>query len=317
MIRYLIYGAGAVGTLIGGLLANQGHQVYFVGRHWNVEHIRTQGIRIRGLWGDCDTGPQPAYEAIADIPNDERVFDQVFLCVKAFDTESAIRDCLPAISESTCVISVQNGYGNCQTIANAIGWHRTLGARIITGVELSEPGSINVTVHADSVRLGHYLNDFPMRHLESFAITLSEAGVPCQATDRLEQFIWAKILYNAALNPLGAMLGVTYGALAEDAETRAIMNDVLDEAFAVAHAHEIPLFWDSPEAYRQAFYDQMVPVTAAHFPSMLRDVQKGRRTEIDYLNGAIVRLGAEKGVSTPVNQTMTRLMHAREGRLLS
>ncbi|MBZ0258062.1 2-dehydropantoate 2-reductase, partial [bacterium] len=254
MIRTLIFGAGAVGTLIGGLLANAGHPVFFVGRKWNIDGIRSKGVSINGLWGDHRTGPLPAYESLDEIPENECVFDQVFICVKAFDTAKAIETCMPIIGDSTIVISMQNGYGNCQAIADAIGKERTLGGRFITGVELTAPAELNVTVHFDAIRLGHYWREFPLPHLQSFAMTLFEAGVPCEATEELEQFIWAKILYNAALNPLGALLGVTYGALAENANTRAMMDDVLDEAFAVTAAHKIPMFWQSADEYRQAFY---------------------------------------------------------------
>ena len=315
MIRTLIFGAGAVGSLIGGLLANAGHPVYFVGRRWNIDGIRSQGISITGLWGNHKTAAQPAFEFIEEISESERVFDQIFICVKAFDASAAIEACKPVIGDSTVVISVQNGYGNCQIIADAIGRERTLGGRFITGVELTAPGELNVTVHFDAIRLRDYWREFPLSHLQSFAMTLYEAGVPCEATEELEQFIWAKIMYNAALNPLGALLGSTYGALADNLDTRVIMDEVLNEAFAVTAAHGIPQFWPSADEYREAFYDKMVPATAAHYPSMLRDVEKGRRTEIDALNGAICQLGAEKQIETPVNQTITRLLRAKEQRL--
>lgn len=312
MIRYLIFGAGAVGTLLGGLLANAGHQTHFVGRRWNIDAIRSKGIRITGLWGELETGPQAAYETVDEIPETERHFDQILVCVKAFDTRKAVEACRSVAGDSAFFISIQNGYGNCQILAEAFGRERVLGGRFITGVELSDAGSPHVTVHADDIRLGHYWREFPMKHIESFAMTMSEAGIPCKATDQLEQFIWAKILYNAALNPLGALLGVTYGALAEEEETRAIMNSILDEAFEATRAHGIPQFWNTADEYRQAFYEQMVPVTAAHYPSMLRDLERGRRTEIDALNGAIVSLANEKGLSAPVNQTIINLLKTRE-----
>lgn len=312
MDRYLIFGAGAVGTLLGGLLAQAGHPVVFVGRKWNAEGIQKNGIRISGVWGDHRISPQPAFETVQDIPNEQRDFDRILITVKAFDTESAIQTCLPVIGDNTLVISCQNGYGNCQIIAETIGWPRVLGARFITGVELSAPGVIQVTVHADSMRLGHYLCEFSLEKLEDIARTMREARIPVDATDQLEQYIWAKILYNAALNPLGAMLGVTYGSLAENDSTRTIMDRIIEEAFAVTSCCGIRQFWPSSEEYKNAFYNQMIPPTAAHFPSMLRDLQRGRLTEIDALNGAIARLGKERQVPTPVNDTIVSLTHFRE-----
>ena len=315
MNRYLIFGAGAVGALLGGLLAKDGNPVIFVGRKWNVDAIRQKGIQISGIWGEHQTGPQSAYESIDDIPNDCRNFDIVLFTVKAFDTQEAIRKCLPVIHDRTVVVSCQNGYGNSQIIAEQIGWERTLGARVITGVELTQPGIVSVTVHADAIRLGHYANQIPMDRLESIAQPLQKAGVLIEATDRLEQYIWAKILYNAALNPLGAMLGVTYGDLANNPATRSVMDKIIEEAFAVTDRCGIQHFWPTAKAYKESFYNQMIPPTAAHFPSMLRDLQKGRRTEIGALNGAVCRLGKEKQVPTPVNDTITSLMNFREKNL--
>lgn len=317
MNRYLIFGAGAVGTLLGGLLAQAGHSVVFVGRSNNVEHIKQEGIQIQGLWGNHQAAPQPAYESIKSIPISERDFDQIFICTKAFDTANAIDSCFPVINKFTKVIPFQNGYGNCQIVAERIGWKQTLGARVITGVELKSPGQIEVTVHADAIRIGHYLNQWGMKDLEAIVQPMQEAGIWVEATDQLEQFIWAKLLYNAALNPMGALLGVTYGNLAENDSTRQVMEQIVEEAFMVTQSHEIEHFWPGPQEYLEAFYNQMVPTTAKHFPSMLRDLERKKRTEIDAINGAIATLGQERNILTPVNDTIISLIKFRESRYLS
>jgi len=314
MLKILVFGSGAVGTLVGGLLAKSGHVVTFIGRETNVHAIRSTGIHISGLWGEHTIPPQPAFESVEEIPQNQRQFDWILITTKAFATEDAIQVCQPLVSEATFVISCQNGYGNCQLIAEQIGWHRTLGARVITGVELKQPGMINVIVHGDDMRLGHYHNELPMHVIESIALTMKEAGVPLQATDQVEQYIWAKILYNAALNPLGALLGVTYGELADEQHTRDCMNTIIEEAFQVTEAHGIKQFWDSADAYKDAFYHQMIPPTAAHFPSMLRDLERGKTTEVDAITGAVSFLGKQKNIPTPVNDTLTSLIHFRESR---
>ncbi len=192
MYRYLIFGAGAVGTLLGGLLAGAGQRVVFAGRRWNVNGIRSRGISISGVWGDYQIPPQSAYESIDAIPASEQTFDRILLTTKAFSTKEAITACEPLVGETTLVISCQNGYGNCQIVADRIGWPRTLGARVITGVELPEPGVVQVTVHADSIRLGHYQRETPMTQLESIASEMKGAGIPIEATDRLEQYVWGE-----------------------------------------------------------------------------------------------------------------------------
>lgn len=313
MLRVLIFGSGAVGTLIGGLLANTGHQIYFIGRKHNIEVLRDKGLQISGKWGTHSVKPQPnVYESIEEIPENERDFDFILITTKAFATADAVEMIKPLVSEATYVITAQNGYGNSQLVADAFGWYRTITARVHTGVELREPGVIEVVVHGDDIRLGHYQNELPMHLMESIALTMRESDIPLQATNEIEQIIWAKILYNASLNPLGAMLNVTYGELAENAETRSIMHNIMDEAFATTQAHGIKHFWDNANDYRTFFYEKMIPPTAAHFPSMLRDIERKRRTEVDALNGAIAQLGKEKGIETPVNQTITSLIHYRE-----
>jgi len=125
-----------------------------------------------------------------------------------------------------------------------------------------------------------------------------------------------KILYNCALNPLGAILGVHYGALGEAPETRAVMDAVIDEAFGVIDAHGLPCLWKNADAFREAFYGRQVPATYDHRPSMLQDLEAGKRTEIDALNGAIVRLAGRKRLPAPVNETIVRLIRFLEARRL-
>src|SRR5205085_3884179 len=119
---------------------------------------------------------------------------------------------------------------------------------------------------------------------------------------------------SAALNPLGALLGVTYGALAENRDTRSIMDVVIEEAFAVARAEGVALPWADAAAYRESFYGRLVPSTAEHRSSMLQDIERGRPTEIDAINGEVARRGLRGGLPVPVNLTLARLIRARAPR---
>jgi hypothetical protein len=143
---------------------------------------------------------------------------------------------------------------------------------------------------------------------------LAAAGVPTELTTSLQAHLWTKIVYNAALNPLGALLGLPYGALAADADGRALMDDVIDECFAVAAARGVVPLVPTAAAYRDVFYGRLVPSTVDHRSSMLQDLERGRRTEIEAINGCIWRYGREAGIPTPVNATMTRLIRFRERR---
>ena len=317
--RIVVFGAGAVGCLVGGLLHQAGHDVAFVGRRGVVDAIRTSGIRIAGLWGESAVSSAPmAYETAREIPEDFAP-SLILITTKSYATAAAIEACQPLAGESTLVCSLQNGVGNLETIARCTAWERTIGGRIITGVEIAsgEPGlpvRIQVTVHADDIRLGHPHGSVAMERIETIASVWREAGVRVQASEDLVKYIWAKVFYNAALNPLGAILGVCYGDLAEHPSTCETMNRIIEEGFAVTQAHGVEHFWPDAEAYRKAFYTEMVPKTAKHFPSMLRDIQQGRRTEIGALNGAIVELATEKAIDAPANRAIVEMISFLESR---
>src|SRR5207253_550386 len=137
-------------------------------------------------------------------------------------------------------------------------------------------------------------------------------GVPAEATDRYLAYLWAKLMYNCALNPMGALLRLTYGELVAHAATRRAMSTLFQEAFAVCRAHGIPLFWERPEDYEVVFDTQLVPPTASHYPSMLRDLDRRGRTEIDSMNGAVAALGELHGVATPGNSLLTAMVKRKE-----
>jgi len=148
--------------------------------------------------------------------------------------------------------------------------------------------------------------------VKAIAAAINAAGIPTSYAGNVAAILWDKILYNAALNPLGAVLECTYGKLAEHAETRQIMDQIIDEIFVVAQAHGMPLNWKTAEEYRAHFYTRLVPPTAKHFPSMYYDMQAGKRLEIDALNGAIVKLAREMNINVPVNEAITLLIKAKE-----
>lgn len=218
----------------------------------------------------------------------------------------------PLVGRDTLVIIAQNGYGNYETVSGVVGRDRTLLARIIFGAKLHAAGQAEVTVIADYVRMGQPHGAVDSERIQEIAALFTAAGIPTAYAENVYAIHWDKILYNAALNALGAVLECTYGQLAENAGTHRIMDAIIDEIFLAAHAHRITLNWTSPEEYRNHFYTYLVPPTARHFPSMYYDVKAGKRLEIDALNGAIVKLAREKGISVPVNETITGLIKAKE-----
>lgn len=310
--RVLVFGAGAIGSVLGGFLARRGHEVILLGRKPHMDAIAEHGLKVDGIWGTFHV--RDRLRGITDLSElIDRSFDCVFVTVKSYDTEGAARSLRDLAVEAAAFVSCQNGYGNVEALSRYLAPDRILGARVITGAEVVAPGHVRVTVSADALRIGPPDGtETRMPLAAAVARLLSTAGVPAEATRRYREFLWDKILYNCALNPLGALLNATYGELAEHPGVRRIMDDVIREVFAVAKAHEIPLLYPGADDYLTHFYTELIPPTANHYPSMLRDLTHRARTEIDALNGAIVRLGEAAGIETPVNRTLTAMIHLRE-----
>jgi 2-dehydropantoate 2-reductase len=145
------------------------------------------------------------------------------------------------------------------------------------------------------------------------ARAIDESGIPCEYTEEIEKHLWAKLIYNCALNPLGALHRVHYGALGEDPALRARMDGIVREIFRVADARGVALLWEEPEEFLELFYAKLLPDTYHHRPSMLQDIEAGRPTEIDALCGIVVRYGREAGVPTPLNAELVERIRALEG----
>ncbi len=306
-MRILIFGAGAVGQGVGGLLASAGHDVTLVVRPRFRDALTEGGLKVTGIFGEHVVAAGQVRVLTDAAGAAGEAFDLVVLAVKSYDTAASIEALAAVAGEAAPVVSMQNGYGNVELLAERFGTGRVLCARVITGFSIPAPGQVEITVHADDVRVGSF-----WRPGHPAAATLAEAidaaGLPSKAVDNVEAVLWGKILYNCALNPLGAILGVHYGALGDSAETRAVMDAVIDEAFAVIDSHGFPCLWADAAAFKEAFYGEMIPPTYDHRPSMLQDLEAGKRIEIDALNGAIVRLAGEKGTAAPVNETIVRLI---------
>ena len=306
----LITGLGALGTVFATMLKKAGHKVNALTKDKYLQDLNDRHLRVTGIWGEHEATLDGIHASIDPLRNIS--FDLIFLTVKSYDTASAIEQVKPLVGKDTLVIAAQNGYGNYETVAGSVGKEHALLARVIFGVKLPAPGRAEVTVIADDVRMGQPENAVDPGRVQAIAAAMKAAGIPTSYAGNVAAILWDKILYNAALNPLGAVLECTYGQLAEDAGTRLVMDRIIEEVFLVAQAHNMPLNWRTADEYKTHFYTRLVPPTAKHFPSMYYDVKAGKRLEIDALNGAVVKLAHRKGISVPVNETITALIKAKE-----
>lgn len=304
--RIAIMGAGAIGSAVGGMLARAGHRVTLVGRDPHISEIARNGLRITGIWGEHRVD-----DLVATTSPPSNVQDVVFLTVKSFDTETAAEAALPMIGGCTTAVSMQNGIGNVETLTEIAGRKRTVGGMAIFGAVMPEPGSVDVTVIASETLLGEIDGGITQRTRE-LARILDGAGIPAMPTENIMLEIWHKALYNIALNPLSALFEVTYGEIADNPQTMPLIREMVGEAFRVAKAANVDLGMDSPDTYLETLWDRLLPPTRNHRSSMLQDIIRGRRTEIDYINGKIVELGARYGIETPYNDAIVRMVKAKE-----
>ena len=306
----LVAGAGALGSVFGGLLARAGWPVVLLGRPEHMSAIRSRGLRIEGLFGEHTV---EGLQTISGVEGLDRRFGTVLLTVKAYDTAETVRAVVPHLARDGMVVCLQNGLGNLEHASALAGPARVIGARVIFGAEILQPGHVRVTVNAAPVLVGSPDPADASRRAsaQAWAERFAAAGIPAEPTDNLLGELWGKVFYNAALNPLGALLGVPYGALPGDPDARVLMDRVIDEAFAVARASGVSLRWPDADGYRASFYGALVPSTAAHRSSMLQDLERGRPTEIDAINGYVADRGEALGVAAPVNATLTHMIRAR------
>lgn len=311
-MRILIYGAGALGQALGCMLAAGGHQVDLMLRPRFQEAIRTRGLRVTGIFGDFqakaeELGTWTGLDSLKDSS-----FDCILLTTKTYDTAAAVEAIAHWPACRCPVVSMQNGCGNLEQLEQRLGRERSLAARVITGFAIEQPGVVRITVSADQIHIGGCQRGVIPPFAEELAAKLTQAGMPSKAVADIHQSLFAKLLYNCALNPLGAVLGVHYGALMEHAETRAIMDAVISETFAVIQAMGGSTPWPDAEAYQQVFYKSLVPATFNHRPSMLQDLEQGKQTEVEAMAGYVAKQGQQLGVATPACALLARLVRFKQ-----
>jgi 2-dehydropantoate 2-reductase len=283
-----------MGSLYGAALA-QHHDVTLVGRAPHVEAIRRDGLAVEGRT-HLHVRPRAVTDAAEVDPP-----DVVILTVKSYDTASAAEALRSFWGEAT-FLSLQNGLGNVELLAERAA--RVLGGVTYHGVTLLEAGKIKHAGTGDTL-LGP-VQGASVENAERIAAAFRECGLSASVTGSIESVIWEKAVVNACFNPLTGLLHAFSGALAASASLMECSAMVVEEAVAVAHAHGVELdpvrLMDRVRAVSRA--------TSKNRSSMLQDMTKGRRTEIDAINGAIHRLGDQLGIDCPANGVLTLLVKA-------
>lgn len=288
-MKVLILGAGAVGLTLAAKLSSV-CDVHAVCRQRHADRIQDAGFKMTGIWGESTC----TFSCSEDVP--EADYDYIFITAKSTATES-ICEQFSDVIKGREVISMQNGIGNEEIIARYTD--KVIGGTIITGFEWVGDAQIHVSVETGPMNLGRFpsgLDDSVLQLVE----LVKSAGVQVTGSENIMSSVWSKVLYNSALNPLGAVMGVPYGKL-ENSHAWMIIRNIVKEAFMVTEAEGVVLPWKSAEEYLTFLHDFQLPNTAEHHSSMFQDISSGRKTEIDFLNGAIVERAKEFGIEAPYN----------------
>lgn len=295
-MRILVFGAGAMGSFLGALLSAR-HEVTLVGRANHVAAIRRNGLRVTG-----QTSRIAKLRAVTRVPQGARP-DLVVVSTKAYDTRSAMRRLAP-FRATALFLSLQNGLGNGKAIAQVA--RRVVVGTTAHGVTLVGPGTIRHAGVGETV-IGAWSNvdEDDLAHVRE---AFDEAGLTTRITSDIHTELWAKVVVNAAINPIAALAGVPNGRLVTEHVLARALEAVAREAAGIAKADGASI--DPSEAARRAAL--VARRTATNRCSMLQDLERGRRTEIDAITGAVVRAARHHRLSAPLNELLYGLVRARE-----
>jgi len=304
-VKVAVIGAGGVGSLFGGRLAAAGHDVWLVHRRQNyVDAVRRDGLVLEG-----PRGHERIHASATTQAHEAGTVDLVLVLTKSTDTRAAAESALPLLTTDTEVLTLQNGLGNLEILSELCGAARVLMGMTYVGAALLAPGHARHT--AEGATFIGEPNSLLTPCVTRLAQAFTEAGMPTQATDRLWSMVWGKLVINAALNATAALLGASGADILRSASARELTGVVARETAAVAAALGIELPCPDPAARVWQHCQDVGPAK----PSMLQDVERRRPTEVDAINGAVVREGARLGVATPFNQALLLLIHGLEDRV--
>ncbi len=304
--RITVVGAGSVGSYFGAMLARAGHAVTLVARADHVQAIQASGLKVRR----SDSEFTVAVAATTSL-DAVRGADLVLLCVKSRDTEELARGLAPLLEPSAVVMSLQNGVENPAVIARHVR-QPVVPTAVYVATAMPGPGEVRHFGRGELVigpaTPGEAADPALRARLQDIAALFGTAGVPVQVSDAVMDELWAKLLVNCAYNAISALTQQPYGPMAALAPIRELQEQLVREVLEVAHAEGRAL---DPQRAR-ASVEQIARSMPGQLSSTAQDLARGKPTEIDDLNGLIVRRGAALGIATPANQSLYALVKLAE-----
>jgi 2-dehydropantoate 2-reductase len=301
-MKIAVVGPGAMGSLFAGMLGRGGHEVWLVDRRPE----RARLVSRRGIWISGVTGEFNAQVRVTADPAEAGTAGLVLIAVKCYDTEEAARSAEPLMGAESVALSLQNGLGNLEVLARAFGAERVIGGVTSQGATLIAPGQVR---HAgEGVTTIGELNGELSQRLREIAAAFSVSGMHTELTADLQSVLWGKLAVNAGVNAVAALAQVRNGGILESRHLRELMRSAVRETVEVAAAKGVEM----PEGDMESYAEGVCQRTADNVNSMLQDVRRQRRTEVDAINGVVVSEGAAAGVPTPTNAVLTTLIRGIE-----
>lgn len=296
-MKFCFLGAGALGSAIGGTLARNGKEVYLVDQ-WqeHVDRINQDGL----IFVEDEKEIRIPIKAVTD-PSTLGTMDVIVVLVKSFATEAAIKQAAPLIGPETVVVSLQNGLGNEEIIEKQVGSEKIIGGKAYVGGVLKAPGKIIPGVFGKEICIGEMTGETTER-IKKIAQEFNDGGIITKISDNIKGMIWDKLLINVATGALAGITGLGYGDLYKIKEIEETAFAAIEEGIAVAKASNISLSTEKP---KQIWEKAAVGLPYEFKTSILQSLEKKQRSEVDFINGAVVRLGKKLNIETPVNHALT------------
>lgn len=299
-MRIAIMGTGGVGGFFGAKLALAGHDVTFIARGAHLEAIRQDGLRVA-----TDEGELHVAQAVAtDDPRSIAPVEAVLFTTKLYDTEAAARSLESVLGDEGFVVTVQNGITSADTIGAVLGRERVLAGTTHVVSHLAGPGKVHHMGNLKRIIFGEADGSLSERG-RRFETALAESGIDAELSPEIDRVLWEKFVPLSVMSGLASVVRAPIGVLLEDAETRALVETAIDEAVAVAHAMKVPLAADAAAMFK----GRLAGAPAATKPSMLVDLEAGRRLELPWFSATVAQLGSEYGVATPTHAFIASALH--------
>ncbi|HYA13795.1 MAG TPA: 2-dehydropantoate 2-reductase [Syntrophales bacterium] len=302
-MKIAIMGVGGVGGYYGGLLAQSGQDVTFIARGKHLQAILDKGFQIKSVHGDFTVSPAKA----TDEPSRIGPVDFILFATKTYQTDEAAKLIKPIVSKDTVVVSLQNGVDAADRIGAVVGMEHMLGGATWLSAAIEEPGVIGQYSQFRRIAIGEFNGQLTPR-LDAVYKALQATGATVEVSDNILKVLWTKFVFISSVSAMGCLTRVTFGEYRSVPETRTVLINALSEVAAVANAKGISLDADVV-AKTLAFIDGSSPGIK---PSMQRDVEAGKRSELESMIGVVVRMGAQHNVPTPVMRLTYALLKPGE-----